>query len=315
MLYVPPLRRVQLFVTVGPARILSLRTKLRDAWLGDETVAGQTVSTESARRAAEAASKLLNVDHSVLTTTLQSHTGRRFDAVFCADLSLKLSGGSDWMRTWARPLHATLVPPSETERAYLVVMAAHAVTAPEPVVYLEFLILSGSMAGHRFKRRFTTRFMKLLARDVAFSYRRPWRGNPNELALMWLEADLCASKYGLTFDHYTSPLPSKLLSHNRRLVANRNSPCLRGYFWPCSTCPLGYDQCPRGTHAETYPRRACHIGGVLEPDHDGFFEPGHVGQVCMECRFRHGAARKPGVNEHSTKTWNVTVAGAVQPGP
>jgi hypothetical protein len=54
-----------------------------------------------------------------------------------------------------------------------------------------------------------------------------------------------------------------LKTYNRKLLQMRGRQngfvCPMGYLHDCSKCPIGYDQCPAGTHPRTYVWQLCKV--------------------------------------------------------
>lgn len=155
---------------------------------------------------------------------------------------------------------------------------------------LTFKVLQGSAAGHVFSRRMSLKFLSLISRELGFSRRRRWNGHPGEFTLLWLQVELESQKDGsLGFRRYHVPAHCK--THNQAIIRERDRPCVLGYRWLCTACPIGYDQCFRGTHAKTFPVHSCSNTATLTVGmgdwseiHSGHFDPEGSSPVCMECR-------------------------------
>lgn len=81
--------------------------------------------------------------------------------------------------------------------------------------------------------------------------------------------------------------PSSVVNYNRRIISARlrrpesGFTCPKEYEHPCHLCPIGYDDCPVGTHPNTFVMRYC-----TTCKQDNWSDPGRRGKVCVDCAAR-----------------------------
>ena len=161
-----------------------------------------------------------------------------------------------------------------------------------PRLFGTFLVLQGAAAGLYVSRVFTKRFLWVLSRQLGFgkSKKCRWSGEPADFISFWMLASIYTKGDRLGFERYE--VPAECLSHNKALIKARREPCPRGFRHACRDCPIGYDSCPNGTHADTWiVKPCCGVSGKKVLDtyrsgHEGYFDPDHLSNVCIECERR-----------------------------
>jgi hypothetical protein len=163
-------------------------------------------------------------------------------------------------------------------------------------IRLQFKVMTGYCTGIVFWRFFRKKFLWNMARQLGWGYRNKWSGNPADFVLTALNVRVYYNeKHEITFDKFC--VESRHKTHNTNLRKSRSEPCVRNYPWTCQKCPVGHnlenvDGCFRATRAVSYPRRICANNpngvslAVLDRSarHIGFFKPGEIEDVCIECR-------------------------------
>jgi hypothetical protein len=86
-----------------------------------------------------------------------------------------------------------------------------------------------------------------------------------------------ACEYGEAFERVE--VTPAFQRHNRILFNNRAAPCSSGYEHECTECPVGLENCYRGTHRGDYVSRHCAEHGQM-----GWFKEAEVETVCLDCR-------------------------------
>jgi hypothetical protein len=154
-------------------------------------------------------------------------------------------------------------------------------------------VMAGSAVGAQIKQAVPVKFATTLM-ATAFGWprfdRRPALG---ELVRMWFMALLAQGKYGTEVAEYKC-LPHQA-KYNKQLKKEREQPCIRGYRQRCHICPVGYFQCPRGTHRYTWLQKKCE-----KCDNEkAYFDPERPDQeACIFCSTkrarRHWARERMG---------------------
>lgn len=156
-----------------------------------------------------------------------------------------------------------------------------------------FRVLGGTFSTGEFLMSLPYKFLWILGREVGWPKRNGWSGNPREFVLLWMYVDLNSARDGsalkLTFERYS--FDGECRRHNKLVWTHRRKqPCVAGFPWACHECPVGYDQCYRGTTPQTYEVRLCMNAetegrlGVSRFSHMGWFEPYGQTDLCFQCR-------------------------------
>jgi hypothetical protein len=102
---------------------------------------------------------------------------------------------------------------------------------------------------------------------------------------MWFNAHLVQGERGLQIDEFKCT--STQQKYNKKLREQRASPCIRQYRQQCKSCPIGYSDCPRGTHRYTWIKKECKRCHSV----DAIFDPGEPGEtICLACRTKRARA-------------------------
>ena len=285
----------------GPRRSLTLRTALwLDVWAAD--VCGHPLlDPDVLQRFTDAAYRRLRLSRRLVMSSIASFAqSSPLTISRVREICFRLAGARDWLAVHEIPLTSDPQAPNTDIETMNEGPCSAAITdwsrgmiQDRPVVYLHFKVLTDRCTGAVFARPFSPAFLWVLSKQLAWSYRRPWSGDPGQMTLMWLALKLRCSRWGWgTFNHYNVPGPHR--SHNQRLLKHRQAPCHKGFRWACHHCPIGHDGCPRGTHPVTFQIRVCKLGD--EPQrlrdnrhpHTGYFEPYARSDICMQCRHEHG---------------------------
>jgi len=141
-------------------------------------------------------------------------------------------------------------------------------------------VTAGPAVGVEVRKSLPMKFIvSVLSKKLCWSLRDP-RPAHSELVRMWFNAELNQDpRYGLDIANFEC-LPQHM-RHNKKLRAERREPCLRGYTFQCHSCPIGYVECPRGTHRYTWLLRSCpECHSEKAP-----FDPERPdAKVCLSCR-------------------------------
>lgn len=131
----------------------------------------------------------------------------------------------------------------------------------KPAAAYRLRVLSGSACPSILHKTWTVKFTRYLARSSLGFGRRFYYRDPAELVrlrfLAMLDSKFCYDQQP-GFDQ-TGCTPA-LLKWNRLIMSARakvEPPCPRSFTHPCHRCPFGYDQCPAGTHPQTYEVKTC----------------------------------------------------------
>jgi hypothetical protein len=149
-----------------------------------------------------------------------------------------------------------------------------------------FRILAGTPTGLLTTRFFSQRFWYYVSRDLGFNP-RSGRGMKNLLELTNLRCyGLAKAKKRLQDAPFIDKLAphASMLKHNQSVLSKRRREgfkCPKKYEHACFLCPIGYDQCPMGTHPRTYTVSACKVCN----SNKAWFDPQGVElRICVDCR-------------------------------
>lgn len=146
-----------------------------------------------------------------------------------------------------------------------------------------FRVLAGTAVGALVKKFWSRKFCSYAARNIGFTSQNkkfPFR-DVSELVGLRL--------YGLFTPELSSESPrfdtiqasSAFLTYNRELIKKRfrvDFQCPKGYQFNCHQCPIGYDKCSLGTHAQTYERHECQFCNLT-----AWFDMKKNSDMCIEC--------------------------------
>lgn len=127
-------------------------------------------------------------------------------------------------------------------------------TGKKPRLRFRLKVVSGPWYGHQVIKHIDINSIYL---DGLF-YRMKLKSKRNKVAtprdLIRLYAFVRLSPNGnsgneLGFWDYN--ISKYLANRNRKLISERRKPCPRNYMHPCSSCHVGYKECPRGTRPVT----------------------------------------------------------------
>lgn len=155
-----------------------------------------------------------------------------------------------------------------------------------PGATFRFKVLAGSACTELVSRFWSRKFCRFLADRFGFS--KPWGKYPFrdtvQLVGMRLlgefKQELCLGQP--VFDKIMVSGPLK--SHNQHLAKSRarvGFECPEGYKHECRHCPIGYDQCPVGTHPYTY-----HVQHCDQCLQESYFDKRN-NICCIACQERH----------------------------
>ena len=140
-------------------------------------------------------------------------------------------------------------------------------------------VMCGPASGQVFEQFFTDRALQRLARHIGMmnrrSYRRP---HPTEFGQMKFAGKLVPGEKLSINEYWERPSLNK---RNRDLLKKRGpgKRCPRNYVIQCYACPVGFLDCPLGTHKYTFTQKHCSRCGEL-----GYFDPDNPGQRwCQHC--------------------------------
>jgi hypothetical protein len=157
---------------------------------------------------------------------------------------------------------------------------------------MRLLVLAGTAVGVEIRQSFPSKFVvPVLSRSLGWSM-QDLRPTHSEMVRMWFNARLLQKDGKLQIDEFKCS--STQQKHNKKLREERASPCIRQYRQQCKSCPIGYAECPRGTHRYTWLRKECkrcHNEAAI-------FDPGEPGEtICLICRTKR--ARSYALRERS----------------
>jgi len=283
---------------LAPGRVLRLSQILQERTLWSEHLwrpglQGRSLSDhEILEELVVELQKLTLLPATLLRNSLLSFRHLPLDYPLLSDICMRISGARRWMSETGMPVTSQPSPPGVLGEHTQVAIVDHYPDMrgldDKPRVWLQFRILRGRTAGIAFRNSLPRKFLWVLSRELSWTRRRPWNGDPGEFCQMWCGGVLLPDKYDWArLDRIA--VDGEMREHNDRLRRRRQRPCLRGYKWECSDCPIGYTDCPRGTHPRTWGVRTCkfYAGARRLGEnrfHLGHFEPGSTGDVCFECR-------------------------------
>lgn len=146
-------------------------------------------------------------------------------------------------------------------------------------------ILAGRACPMIIQKRWSLRFLHKMARDLGFSRKQPqyrYHDFRELVNLRWyvlIDPQLNATTPA--FD--VVKCPGSLQTFNKQIIhmrarLPRGFVCPRGFKHPCYRCPVGYDQCPAGTHRSTYVP-----GNCAKCQERRWFDPDVETELCVEC--------------------------------
>lgn len=146
-------------------------------------------------------------------------------------------------------------------------------------------VMAGAIAGEEIRKDFSYKLAVWpLANALAWTLRDS-RPVHNELVRMWFMGLLEPEGNKINIEQF------KCLPHqrkwNRELRSDRAKPCVRHYNQRCHTCPIGYNECYRGTHRYTLTLKACKSckreSAAFDPERPGV-------SVCISCQTKDARA-------------------------
>jgi len=157
-------------------------------------------------------------------------------------------------------------------------------------VELTFIIVAGPGSGAIIKHAVPKGFIHVLAVDLGLSRYKGF--HHRELVQMWLNGrwEVIDGRTILT----RQDVAPHHISHNLVVYRNRAKECLRNMNILCHKCPVGFDDCPRGTHWLTYKQRDC------RNNHRGWFDPRSKSPLCLDCQ--EAAVRRRHLHGNTVKT-------------
>lgn len=275
------------------ARVLRNRRKLVDAFLStvpEGMLVGDREVSAMVNETRQILGKALRPE--VLRWSLEVLEGVRSSRESLEKLAWRLAGNFRRLRA-GRPVY----PWRGQKRAETVPFQVRAVRflpdKPDRVL-LDLQILSGSPAGMLTTVSWSRRFSGYLAPVAGFGKpsrrRQPSPGVTRPIAspLEWVSLRMTgklkiSTEKGdkLAFDEFDCTPQCR--AWNRQVIAGRQrlfEQCPRGFEHACHTCPVGYSECPLGTHARTYVQRTC---AACKRD-DAYFDGD--AKTCVDCQRR-----------------------------
>lgn len=210
---------------------------------------------------------------------LGEFAGQEVTELIGDQIVMRLAGNAGALKKMKRPrLFAGFAKPTW---APVEIAEARLSTVRRDKLYLmmSFIVMAGPAAGTEIRQELPHKFViTKLARELGYP-RRHRIPMHQELVRMWMMGRLYSGgKNGTQIaEFHVFPQYQK---YNMGLKEERETPCIRGYEQQCSTCPVGYADCSRGTHRYTWIRKTCEKCRRDKP-----FDPGEPGEtVCRACR-------------------------------
>jgi len=225
--------------------------------------------------------KLSQAHESVLRDSLLEYGGAELTEELGDRIAARIAGGFDDIKAGKAIVATSTVPragawmPLEVSELRFDAPRQH-----KAYVKMTAMVITGALAG-----RMLTQSMPAKATAIFFANNLGWakfgpRPVHSELVkMMFMGLIVEDGRKGLQVDEYKCT--SKQLQLNKALREDRALPCLKGHRYQCKTCPIGYSECPRGTHRYTWVPRLCQQC----KDERAIFDPAEPNmKVCLTCR-------------------------------
>lgn len=234
------------------------------------------------------------VSRDVLVESVRYLAGTVLTEVEAIRLAWRLAGNLPRLRQ-GLPVHPWIVQ-QQDEWVPLQILRCVSTKNPRGQIGYDFTfrILAGTPAPLKITQFWSRRVAKYVARQIGFS--APWGTYPYRFArdmvglrlLGHVEAQL--SRTVPVFRDIAGT--NSLIQWNRRQVLKLRlrvgQSCPERFTHACARCPIGYRQCPAGTHAETYEIGRCSRCN----NDDALFDPEDTLPDCVSCNTRHRMRRE-----------------------
>jgi len=225
--------------------------------------------------------KMKQAHESAIRDSLLEFGGAELTEEACDRIAVRIAGGYDEIRSGKSIISSNTVPPKGAWMPIEVAeMRFDAVRNYKARVKMTALILTGALSSKMF-----TQLMPAKATSVFFANNLGWgkfdpRPTHSELVQMKFTGLVVDDKRnGLQVDEYKCT--ASQLAVNKKLREWRGEPCILDHRYQCKTCPIGYSQCPRGTHRYTWVPRLC----PRCKDERAIFDPAEpYMKICLLCR-------------------------------
>lgn len=175
--------------------------------------------------------------------------GRKVDEALVRQLSERIAGNAHTLRmgaaalSWNGQAHIEWVLVDVLESTW------HRTKFGKVGAILTLCALSGTPSGMRWEQFFSEAVLDRMAKKLGLKPARSMRRVHVREFVRAKFAGKLEPGDALKITEYRER-PS-LVEYNRQLVAARHidsRECPRNYRWPCTSCPVGYLECPLGTH-------------------------------------------------------------------
>ena len=227
--------------------------------------------------------KLKTAHEAVLRDSLLEYGGSELTKSVCDQIAVRIAGGYDDIRA-GQPILATnsvskkgmWVPVEVAE------MRFDTVKNHKAQVKMTAMVLTGILAGRIFTQRMPARATSIFfANTLGWAKFGPRPAHSELVQMKFMGLIVDDSRSGLQVDEYKCTAGQ--LKLNKMLREERDEPCLLDHRDQCKTCPIGYSNCPRGTHRYTWVPRLC----PSCKDERAIYDPAEPNmKVCLLCRSR-----------------------------
>jgi hypothetical protein len=239
----------------------------------------------SLRDASQKAAKVLGCEDLAVLDTLRLAPRNELTTKQVFELSWWLAGNVSALRA-GRSLRPFLPP----EKPYLVpieILSARKIVTPrgKAGVLFKTRFMAGPPCPQVVEKYWPLSFLPLLAKTLGFPRHGQSGAFRNYVELVRMrchvriEKDRCLEGQP-GFDHVKATDSDK--THNKLIVQYRqrvDPPCPRKFNHECWQCPIGYAECPAGTHRLTYLKKFCHSCG----EENRFHDPDAPSGYCVSC--------------------------------
>lgn len=179
--------------------------------------------------------------------------GRKVDEVLLRQLSERIAGNANTIRmgaaalSWNGQAHVEWVLVDVLESTW------HRTKFGKVGAILTLCALSGTPSGMRWEQFFSEAVLDRMARKLGLKPARSMRRVHSREFVRSKFAGKLEPGETLRITEYRDR-PS-LVAYNRQLVAARHidgRECPKNYRWPCTSCAVGYMECPLGTHRSNW---------------------------------------------------------------